>query len=657
MRMLVEFGHYGRYAAGGLVAGLMLFADIHGSAAQGGQGAQGADLLRGPIRGGFSVAEADRETGARKYALWGESATPLTAEEWEIQSPRLELYGADGTTNLVFMPSRCNFSRKTQRITSSEALRMWTGDGNLRMQGEGFALDLEARRLWVSNRVEAVINKALFQKKDGLEPVRGAVGSGVILVRSDRLEYGSNRVEFLDGVRAEDADGHLECRRLVVDLVADSSDVRALGADGAVRFAAAELQVQAGEAVYEPAEGRLTLTGEPHWVFRQRPGRARVVVLDRDRRAFSAEGEVRMELPAESFSVPAFSGVKTNAVRGAQGEGPVLVLADRMTAEPQPGQTNRHNVVLRGGVTIQQGEGRLRSREFLVQTEGEEHTVRRAEATGEVTIERGLERMSCERAEYDAAGAYAEFSGGVGWQTRDRSGSADRVWLDLAENHYRAEGAVRMRFEQAGGSWGGWLLPGEETGSDGTGVSEGAVAGAEPTEIECDRFAYRGGRGVGAVPSAEYEGNVVVKQGDQLHMTCNSLRAQFDAGTNQVRSVVAEERVELRAADGSGYRLARGDRAVYSAVEDEVLLTGREGVEFFVIGPSGVSRGMGRQAVYQRATDSLVLAGDPAITTPEGELRGSEVRLDRREGVLSATGPWWIRLPVGRGELPRLPVP
>ena len=128
-----------------------------------GWGIHGADVLRGPIRGGFSVAEADRETGARKYALWGESATPLTADRWEIQSPRLELYGEGDTTNLVFRPSRCLFDRKTQRITSSEPLQVWSGDGYLQMQGEGFALDLEARRLWVSNRVEAVMNKRLFR--------------------------------------------------------------------------------------------------------------------------------------------------------------------------------------------------------------------------------------------------------------------------------------------------------------------------------------------------------------------------------------------------------------------------------------------------------------------------------------------------------------
>jgi lipopolysaccharide export system protein LptA len=80
-------------------------------------------------------------------------------------------------------------------------------------------------------------------------------------------------------------------------------------------------------------------------------------------------------------------------------------------------------------------------------------------------------------------------------------------------------------------------------------------------------------------------------------------------------------------------------------------------VEFFVIAPSGVSRGVGRQAIYRGSTDSLILAGDPKITTPEGEITGSEVRLDRRESVLSATGPWQIRLPLGGFELPRLPSP
>jgi lipopolysaccharide export system protein LptA len=124
-----------------------------------------------------------------------------------------------------------------------------------------------------------------------------------------------------------------------------------------------------------------------------------------------------------------------------------------------------------------------------------------------------------------------------------------------------------------------------------------------------------------------------------------------------VQSVVADGKVELRATDADGYRLARGDRAVYTAEEQEIVLTGMEGVDFFVITASGVSRGAGRQAVYRRATDLLILAGDPAITTPEGELVGQELRLDRRAGVMSATGPWRIRLPLGGLELPRLPAP
>jgi lipopolysaccharide export system protein LptA len=624
--------------------------------------AQGAEVLRGPIRGGFSVAEADAETGARKYALWGESATPLGGEEWEIQSPRLELYGVGGVTNLVFMASRCFFNGKSEQITSSEALRMWTGDGYLRMQGEGFLLELGVRRLWVSNRVEAVMSKSLFEREDALsvgrrrtESVEGEADE--MLIRSDRLEYGSDRAEFQDHVRVEDADGRLDCERLVVNLAPDSRDVQALRAEGEVRFTAGEIEVESSEALYHPTTGRLELTGDPRWVFRQRPGRAQEVVLDRDRRALSAVGEVRMELPASSFVLPAGLGGEAVGLGKADGGEPVRLAADRLDVQPQPGETDRHRVILLGGVLVEQKEGRLRCHELLVLTKGSEHALDRVEATGGVVIERGLERMSCQRAEYDGAGALAEFSGGVEWQTEGESGAAERVWLDLAEKRYRAEGGVRMRFEQVDESWMVGLVP--AGGKEGVGDDRGgeAVVARPPTDIVSDRFEYRGARVAETVQFAEYEGNVMVQQGDQFHLACDSLRARLGPETNQVQSVVAEGKVEFRAADGSGYRLARGDRAVYSADEQEVVLTGREGVEFFVIGPSGVSRGVGRQAIYRGAADSLILAGDPTITTPEGELVGREVRLDRRQGLISATGPWQIRLPVGGLELPRLPNP
>jgi lipopolysaccharide export system protein LptA len=614
---------------------------------------QDADLLRGPIRGGFSVAEADQETGRRKYALWGESATPLTSSLWEIQSPRLELYGADDTTNLVFMPARCLYHREDQRITSSETLRMWTGDGYLRMQGEGFALDLEARRLWVSNRVEAVMNKMLFREAGQAVSARAGEG-GAILVRSERLEYGNDRVEFLGGVRAEDAEDRMDCEQLVVDLVPQSSDVRLLIAEGAVRFAATDIQVEAERAAYAPASGRLQLTGNPRWLFRQRPGRAREVELDRERQAFSATGDVQMELPAEALALPELRMGQSPAPRAKPGDEPVHVRAERMDAGPEAGETNRHTVVLRGEVAIEQGDVRLRCREFLLRTEGQEHRAQRAEAEGAVRIDRGSEWMSCDRAEYDAAGAYAQFTGAVKWEGDKRSGSANRVWLDLAEDHHWADGGVRMRFEQENEFLGAWLAP--EADSKAPTIA-GETEVAEPTDIECDRFEYRGGRTTGAVPSADYLGNVTVRQGERLNMTCGTLRAEFRPETNAVQSVVAEERVELRSAEEGGYRLARGDRMIYSAAEEVVRLTGRDGVDFFVIGPSGVSRGRGRQAVYHRTTDRLVLAGDPEITTPDGELMGSEVRLDRAEGVLSAAGPWRIRLPLGDVELPQLPGP
>lgn len=628
-----------------------------------GVSAQGADLPRGPIRGGFSVAEADRETGERKYALWGESATPLTADRWEIQSPRLELYGEGDTTNLVFMPSRCVFDQKTQGITSNEPLKVWSGDGYLRMQGEGFSLDLEARRLWVSNRVEALMDKRLFEAAGGVtgRNVRpGTAGSGAELIRiqSDRLEYGNDRAEFLDRVGAEDADGRLECQRLAVDLTPGSTDVRGLRASGEVVFVMGELRVEAAQADYDPVAGQLELDGDPRWEYRQRPGRARKVVLNRDRQTLSAAGEVRMELPSESFSMPTLPGGRNLVRRESEGAGVVRVMAERLEVEPRLDGGNGQRVLLQREVVIEQGTNRLRCEEFRLHTEGEGHVVARAEAMGKVVIERGIERLTCELADYDAGGASAAFSGGVRWQGEGRSGAAERVWLDLAESRHRAEGGVRMRFERGGESWAGWLTPEGSVERAGEGEEGGDSAGQlAPTEVESDRFEYRGAGPAGALQTAAYDGHVLVRQGDRMHMTCGSLLLELGPETNEVQSVVADGKVELRVTDGSGYRLARGDRAVYDAGEEEIVLTGREGVDFFVIAANGVSRGVGRQAIYRRRTDTLILAGDPAITTPEGELVGREVRMDRREGVMSATGPWQIRLPLGGLELPRMPGP
>lgn len=361
--------------------------------------APGADLLRGPIRGGFSVAEADRETGARKYALWGESATPLSADRWEIESPRLELYGEAESTNLVFAPDRCVFDRVEQRIVSTAPLRVWSGDGYLQMEGEGFSLDLEARQLWVSNRVSAVMSKRLFARQTGFGTGSVNVGSmaegaDVIRIQSNRLEYGNDRAEFRDAVRAEDAEGRVECRALSVDLAPGAPDVRALRAAGEVRFTAGDLTVESEAADYDPLAGRLELTGNPRWVYRERPGYAQRIVLYRDQRKGSATGGTRMELPPGSMVLPAVSPGGVAVGSGAEPAAePVTIAAQTLELEPLDDASEQQLVLLKGEVSVQQGESRMRSDELRVIVHGTRHSLERAKATGNVHMVRGADRM------------------------------------------------------------------------------------------------------------------------------------------------------------------------------------------------------------------------------------------------------------------------
>ena len=140
-------------------------------------------------------------------------------------------------------------------------------------------------------------------------------------------------------------------------------------------------------------------------------------------------------------------------------------------------------------------------------------------------------------------------------------------------------------------------------------------------------------------------------------MTSALLTARLEAETRQVEELMAAGEVELRMLESDGYRLARGDRAVYAADRGTVELTGMDGVEFFVVTADGVSRGLGRRALYDRTTELLELDGRPVITTPQGELTGDVVRLDRAHSTLSAAGAWRIRLPMGTYRMPELPAP
>jgi lipopolysaccharide export system protein LptA len=116
-------------------------------------------------------------------------------------------------------------------------------------------------------------------------------------------------------------------------------------------------------------------------------------------------------------------------------------------------------------------------------------------------------------------------------------------------------------------------------------------------------------------------------------------------GTNQVERVVAEGNVDLVVREAGGEKRAQGDKAVYTAGNGEVVLTGGNGVKVVVADAQGVIEGSGSKAVYAGTQEVLELSGNnPVLTAGEGKVWGDPVILDHATKTLKATGNWRVRL-------------
>jgi len=165
-----------------------------------------------------------------------------------------------------------------------------------------------------------------------------------------------------------------------------------------------------------------------------------------------------------------------------------------------------------------------------------------------------------------------------------------------------------------------------------------------PIEISADEFEFAPDSANTNRNLATYSGHVLVTDEGRMRLTCERLTGKMPAGANQMESVVAERRVELEIHESLRDGSARGDKAVYTASNGEVVVTRDDGVEIAFQDPKINGRGKGTSAVYAHETDVLKLTGNPVLTTQYGQAWGDIVMLDHANTTLKATGNWKLQL-------------
>jgi hypothetical protein len=95
-----------------------------------------------------------------KTRMAGASAQPLAGGLLVIKQLKLEDFGADGKTEYIAAAPDCIYDTLNGTANSAGQLNVQSGDGKIRIAGEGFLWRQNGQSLTISNRVHTVLEGA-----------------------------------------------------------------------------------------------------------------------------------------------------------------------------------------------------------------------------------------------------------------------------------------------------------------------------------------------------------------------------------------------------------------------------------------------------------------------------------------------------------------
>jgi lipopolysaccharide export system protein LptA len=355
-----------------------------------------------------------------------------------------------------------------------------------------------------------------------------------------------------------------------------------------------------------------------------------------------------MTLPSGSIGRNGFllpeNSAATNAAP-AKGQ-PVLARGDDFQFKPDGADTNFNIASFSGNVQVKSEKGNLSCELMTIRSTAQSNRTESVVAERSVVMEQGNNRVTGAKAVYTATNEMVEVTGKPSWKLSQREGTAEVLAFDLKSRAYQATRDVRMRLPPGGLGASTWLARGVVARTNTTaGVT--STNQPAPVEVAAEYFELKPDAVNTNLSEAVYRGHVQVSEAERMNLTCDSLSltGKMMSGTNQVERVVCEGGVDLVVREPDGERRAQGDRAVYTAINGEVVLTAGSAVKFVVTDAKGVIEGSGSKAVYASAKEVLELTGNnPMLTADAGKVWGDTVILDRANTTLKATGNWKMKL-------------
>jgi len=629
-----------------------------------------AQVLEGQAKRGVH-AQYNQKTGKPEWVASYLSATQIAGDTERIEGLQLVLFNPEGQSNLVVTTPQCVFDLRSKVVSSTDALQAGSVSGELSLAGEGFECRLADESLIVSNRVHAVIRKDWLNTQTNppsaalsIAPRRQTNSPGNpaqrLHIYSDGLRFQTNLALFRGNVRAEDPQGTLTAGLLTVKFTETDRHFGNSYAEHNVVIDSEGVHATGERANYLVTNNVVELVGNPTWRLGNYDGRADELVVDLRTRAFHAARNVEMLLPPDAFGTNGFLGVEprpaTNVL--SLNKQPIKVNADDFDFRPDGTDTNLNIAVLRGQVRVGAENGTLSCELITVKSSTRQNRTESVVAERHVVMEHENNRVTGDKAVYEARNETMELTGAPAWRLGPREGTAEILAFDMKNRAYRAERTVRMRFPAGSFGPAPWLSPisagkrsdlfaaahsGDRTSGTAT-PTAGVIATNHPIEIAADEFEFApDGRNTN-VTLATYRGHVVVTDPDRMKLSCERLIGRTLAGTNQMETIVAERKVDLEFHEPDRDGRARGEKAVYTASNGQVVVTGSDGVEITFRDPRVEGRATGTEAVYLGERDVMELRGNPVVTTQYGRAQGDVVMVDLAQTTLKATGQWKLQV-------------
>lgn len=543
-----------------------------------------------------------------RFRLRAAEATPSEGSWVQVRQVTLARFSPQGQTELFVQAERCLFHTGTQEARSEGPLELRLQGDRMTLEGVGFLWRQTNGWLVVSNRVRTHLRGGWLPRPgEGSAASRSGSlpDSEPLRIEADQFVYEGlrARAEFTGRVRVTGSNLVLRCERLEFELPGGpEGQVRQVHAEGSVEWNAEGLQARAARATLYPIQRHAILEGGVEWEKAEGTGAADLVEVSFAPDRLEARGNARLTLrrAAEGFLPRAAlqaAGSKGGPVRieasadhyrlapdGARLEGRVRVLEVRAEGAPARLTCQRLEVVLAS-------PGQLVS----------------MRAEGDVELEDGDLHLTGQRATYRAEPGWVEVVGPATWRDGPRSGSGDRIWMDVAGPTFGVEGRAQMLWPRpATGALLGLAgpLPGQPVGTD-----PGGTAGSSLwTRVQCAAYVW-------SPAQLQFTGGVQVEDA-QMQLTCGRLTVHLPADGTAGPDLTAQEQVVITLhTPGQPRVTATCEQALYRAETERLRLTGQP-----VIEREDGSRFTAEAVEYHRLTGVISTVGTvrARVESPDG---------------------------------------